>query len=181
MSDFTTHILERAEYTATHAGNQIRSEIGLLFTEVSSGGLKEELPSLVMKNGSVVEGKEGGEPVITTEPNGTTTASAPSSLPDLPAGTSPNDVEATIHPHPTTDLIKDGKAYPFTASGPADEFDTKAFKQFGTNIIVGRLGTAVKPDNTYDPTPRPLGIVIYNQSAQPKLELTKRAVERIIK
>lgn len=78
--------------------------------------------------------------------------------------------------------MKDGQAFPFSASGPADEADTKTFHQYQTNIIVGPLGSAVGPNNTYDPsTVRPLGIVIYNQNAVPILTLTESAVKRIIK
>lgn len=152
----------------------------VLNTEVKSGGTTEEIPSLVMKDGSVIQGASGPGATITVDPSGATTATAPSSLPSLPSGATTADVETTIHPHPTTDLVKNGVAYPFTASGPADEVDTKTFKQYPTNIIVGRLGDGKDSNGNYGGYTRPLGIVIYTYAAA-VVEITQKALERILK
>jgi len=59
--------------------------------------------------------------------------------------------------------------------------DRGTFSQYGTNIIVGRLGSGRDQNGAYDPSPRPLGIVIYDQNSNVKVALTKEAVEKILK
>lgn len=154
----------------------LKESLNVLDRTEANGGLKEE-SSLVMKFGNIERGKTGEEPVIE---NGVQTAKT--SLPDIPLGKGASDVEASIHSHPTTVQEKDGKVYPQSANSPSDQ-DAKTFKQYGTNIIVGPLGTVSSvrqnPDGTPNIPSRPNGVVIYRGGSSVSLE--KKAVQRIIK
>ena len=143
----------------------------------SNGGLREE-SSLVMNDGSVAKGKTGDLPTIS---DGVQTAKA--DLPAIPGGKTSADVETTIHSHPTEIQIQDGKAYPQSATNPSDQ-DKTTFKNYGTNIIVGRLGqsTVTKNiDGTYNKSYTSKGAVIYNSKGQPQIQLTEKAIRRILK
>jgi RHS repeat-associated protein len=145
-----------------------------------NGGLKEE-SSIVTKTGFVQNGPEGPTPTIV---NGV--ATAPDKLPDLLPGTTTNDVEATIHSHPITVEVVDGEAYPQSADAPSDQ-DKTTFGQFNRNIIVGALGqlgpgsVTKNTDGSLNIPNRPVGIAIYDRNATPVIDLTKRAVEKILK
>lgn len=132
-----------------------------------------------MNDGTVVQGQTGPMPTIV---NNVQTATI--SLPNLPAGTMPTDVEATIHSHPTTVQQAGGQIYPQSANVPSGA-DKTAFSQFNTNIIVGPLGTVnnvtKNPDGTLNIPKRSNGAVIYNRNAVPQVELTKKAIESILK
>jgi putative transposase len=109
---------------------------------------------------------------------------APDKLPDLMPGTTTNDVEATIHSHPLNVTIADDKAYGQSADVPSDG-DKKTFSQYNRNIIVGplgQLGTVTKnSDGTLNIPSRPIGIAIYDRNSNPIIDLTRRAVEKILK
>jgi RHS repeat-associated protein len=141
-----------------------------------NGGLSEE-SSLVMKNGVVLNEKTGKEEEIVDGH-----VIAKTTFPNLPAGATDNDVEASIHSHPTEVKIQDGKAYAQTATLPSSQ-DKTTFKRYGTNIIVGRLGESevkrANGSNVINYTG--LGAVIYNRKAMPEVELTQSAIQSIIK
>jgi RHS repeat-associated protein len=142
-----------------------------------NGGLKEE-NSLVMKDGTVVKGQTGSEPTIVDNMQ---TANA--TLPSIPAGKTTADVEATIHSHPTKVQVVGTTAYPQSATLPSDA-DRSVFKQYGTNIIVGRLGQSTvtaNPDGTLNFNHKPLGAVIYDKNTQPIIQLTQKAIQKILK
>jgi hypothetical protein len=148
-------------------------------TEDNGGGKEES--SIVTKTGFVQNGPEGPTPTIQ---NGVQIA--PDKLPDLLPGTTPNDVEATIHSHPIAVQIVDGKAYGQSADLPSGEGgDKTTFSQYNRNIIVGplgQLGTVTQnSDGTYNVPSRPVGIAIYDRNTTPIIDLTKRAVEKILK
>ena len=159
----------------------LRESINVLDRHVAGGGLKEE-SSLVMKSGQVIQGQTGPTPTIVNN-----VQIAPSTLPNLPAGSTIADVEASIHAHPTTVQQVGDVIYPQSASTPSTGAggDQTTFQQFGTNIIVGPLGTVTNattnPNGTTNIPSRNNGISIYNNSSlTPQVELKKSAVESII-
>ncbi|WP_207515623.1 DUF6443 domain-containing protein [Longitalea luteola] len=157
----------------------LREALDVIRRTEANGGLKEE-SSLVMKDGTVVRGVTGPEPEIV---DGVQTAE--SSLPKLPEGKGVADVETTIHSHPITVKIVDGKAYPQSANLPSN-VDRPTFAQYGTNIIVGPLGQVEAAnvirgtDGSISVPNRPVGIVGYYYGVTPSFELTRKAVTRII-
>ncbi|ASW73634.2 hypothetical protein IQ37_19295 [Chryseobacterium piperi] len=155
----------------------LNESLNVLDRTVNNGGLKEE-SSLVMSNGDVVRGKTGELPTIE---NGIQTAST--NLPDIPNGKTVADVETTIHSHPTTVQTVDNTVYPQSANTPSSQ-DRTTFGQYGTNIIVGPLGTITNatknPDGTMNIPTRSNGAVIYRGNQKP-LTLEQRAIQRILK
>ncbi|MET0465660.1 MAG: RHS repeat-associated core domain-containing protein, partial [Chitinophagaceae bacterium] len=124
----------------------LSESLNVLNATKKGGGLKEH-SSLVMKDGSVIKGKESPLPTIGAD--GTSTA--PSTLPPIPEGKTVDDVEVTIHSHPTEMQEQNGIVYPHSATIPSD-VDRNTLKDYRTtHIIVGPLGigTATKnPDGT---------------------------------
>lgn len=175
-----TQVSDVASSVVLPSDASLKESVDVIKRTEANGGLKEE-SSIVMKNGSVVKGKTGPLPTIK---NGVQTA--PSSLPSLPAGTSTSDVEATIHSHPITVQIDNNQAYPQSANVPSD-VDKHTFPQFGTNIIAGPLGQLAagqitQSNGTINVPSRPVGIVVYyNGGITPALQLTQKAVQKIIK
>lgn len=96
--------------------------INVLDRTIANGGLREE-SSIIMNNGSVIQGQTGSMPIIE---NGEQTANA--SLPNLPKESTSSDVEATIHSHPTTVQEYEGRVYPQSASRPSPT-DKNTFMQ----------------------------------------------------
>ena len=156
----------------------LQASADVLKATEKGGGLKEH-SALVMKDGTVVNGKEGAIPTIA---DGFSTA--PSSLPAIPYGKTVSDVEVTIHSHPTEIQVEDGTAYPHSATLPS-AVDKTTLPQYGaTNIIVGPLGqgtTTRNLDGSFNKSQTTLGAVIYNSSMVEQVRLTQKAVERIIK
>jgi hypothetical protein len=159
----------------------LRESINVLDRHVAGGGLREE-SSLVMRSGAVIQGQTGPTPTIVNN-----VQIAPSTLPNLPAGSTIADVEASIHAHPTTVQQVGNTIYPQSASTPSTgaNADQTTFRQFGTNIIVGPLGTVTNatanPNGTINVPSRDNGISIYNNSSiTPQVELKKSAVQSII-
>jgi RHS repeat-associated protein len=162
----------------------LKESLNVLDRTVKNGGLKEET-SIVMKDGTVVQGKTGPLPTIVNN-----VQVAPSTLPLPPAGSTMADVETTIHSHPTTVQEANGQVYPQSASTPSTgpNTDQTTFPNYGTNIIVGPLGTLApgsvtkNPNGTTNIPSRPNGAAIYNStSLTPQVELTKKALENILK
>jgi len=155
----------------------LQEGLDVLDRQIANGGQREE-SSIVMKDGSIIKGATGPEPTIT---DGIQTA--PSTLPSLPAGKTASDVEITIHSHPTTVKEASGIYYPQTASKPSLQ-DGGTFAQYRANMIVGPLGTiesiTKNPDGSIRMPSRDNGVVLYQRDQNP-LELTKKAVEKIIK
>ncbi|NML42109.1 RHS repeat-associated core domain-containing protein, partial [Chitinophaga sp. G-6-1-13] len=161
----------------------LTESLNVLDRTIANRGLKEEA-SIVMRDGTVVRGQTGPEPTIVNN-----IQSAPSSLPDLPAGTTTRDVEASIHSHPTTVQQVGDMFYPQSANTPSTgpRTDQQTFWQYQTNIIVGPLGTVnrnsvtKKPDGTLSIPTRTNGAVIYDSNSIPRVELTRRAIEKILR
>jgi RHS repeat-associated protein len=161
----------------------LKESLNVLDRTIANGGLKEEV-SIVMNNGTVVKGQTGPLPTIKNN-----IQTAPSSLPNLPLGTTLADVEATIHSHPTTVQQVEDIIYPQSANSPSmgQDADQTTFRQFKTNIIVGPLGTINANDVTRNPNgtlnipKRPNGAVIYDANSTPKLQLERRAIINILK
>gem|GEM_PF-3404359 len=175
----TTQVSEVTTAQQLPSDTALTESLDVLSRQESNGGLKEEA-SLVMNDGTVLKSPTGTAPVIT---GGVSTATT--KLPNLPAGSTTADVEASIHSHPTEVQESGGQVFPHSANTPSAA-DTGTFSQFSTNIIVGPLGTvkagsvtrgadgkAVVPNRTK-------GIVIY-KSGQSPVSLSKKAVNRIIK
>ena len=158
----------------------LKESLSVIKRTEDNGGLKEE-SSIVTKAGLVQNGPEGPLPTIQ---DGVSTA--PDKLPDLLPGTTPDDVEATIHSHPIKVQVVDDKVYPQSADLPSGEGgDRTTFRQFNRNIIVGPLGqlssVTKNADGTLNIPSRPIGIAIYDRNTNPIIDLTKRAVEKILK
>jgi len=155
----------------------LKESLAVIKRTEDNGGLKEE-SSIVTKT-IVQNGPESPAPTIE---NGVQTA--PDKLPDLLPGTTPNDVEATIHSHPIKVQVVDDKVYPQSADLPSAQ-DRTTFSQYNRNIIVGPLGqvssVTKNADGTLNIPNRPVGIAIYDRNANPIIDLTKRAVEKILK
>lgn len=158
----------------------LQESLNVLDRTVKNGGLKEE-SLLVMKDGTVVKGETGSMPTIE---NGVQTAET--SLPNLPEGTTTSDVEVSIHSHPTVVQQVGEQVFPQSASTPSPT-DNNTFKQFGTNIIVGPLGTlepgsvTTNPDGSLNIPSRTTGAAIYDSNSTPKVELEKKAIQNILK
>lgn len=178
---------ETTKLTDVTSANQLPSDTALkeslnvLKRTTDNGGKKEE-SSLVMKEGTIVQGKQGPE----AEYGKAETASA--SLPNVPTGKTDADVEASIHSHPTKAEVIGEKVYSGDATVPGPN-DPATFVRFGTNIIVGPLGKAsgsyqtnsVTGQQSIVPSAKPNGVVIYNNSYAQPLQLSQKAVEKIIK
>nr|WP_183892293.1 RHS repeat-associated core domain-containing protein [Pedobacter cryoconitis] len=160
----------------------LRESVNVLDRTVANGGLREEV-SIVMNSGTVVQGQTGPIPTITNN-----IQTAPSSLPNLPTGTTAADVETTIHSHPTTVQQVGSMIYPQSANNPStgQGTDQTTFQQFGTNIIVGPLGSinpnsvTTNPNGSLNIPARSNGAVIYDRNSNPKVELKRDAIMRII-
>lgn len=158
----------------------LQESVNVLNRAIANGGQREE-SSLVMNNGTVIQGETGPIPTIVDG-----VQIAPSRLPDLPLGTTTADVETSIHSHPITVAQVGDQVFPQSASVPSTGpgSDGPTFHQYNTNIIVGPLGTitsvTANPNGTLNIPTRPNGIAIYNNDSTPRIELEKRAVERIL-
>jgi hypothetical protein len=161
----------------------LKESLNVLDRTIANGGMKEEV-SMVMKDGKVIQGQTGPMPTITNN-----VQTAPSSLPNLPAGTTTADVETTIHSHPTEVQQVGNIIYPQSASTPSTGpgTDQTTFKQFGTNIIVGPLGTVnpnnvtANPNGTLNIPSRTQGAAIYDSNSNLKVELPRKTIENILK
>ena len=175
----TTQVSEVGLAVQLPSNTALQESLNVLKATEKGGGLKEN-SSLVMKDGTVVKGKEGELPTIGAD--GTSTA--PSSLPKIPDGKTVADIEVTIHSHPTEIQVQDGTAYPHSATIPSGVDNTTLPQYKSTNIIVGPLGQGTVTrnlDGTFNKMQSTLGIVIYNSSMQPQVQLTQKAVGKIIK
>ncbi len=160
----------------------LQESVNVLDRTVANGGLREET-SIVMNNGTVVQGQMGPVPTITNN-----IQTAPSTLPNLPTGTTIADVEATIHSHPTTVQQVGSMIYPQSANNPSTGpgTDQTTFRQFGTNIIVGPLGNVnassvtTNPNGTLNIPNRTNGAVIYDSNSTPRVELKRSTLINII-
>ncbi|MCD0465968.1 hypothetical protein [Flavobacterium sp. ENC] len=158
----------------------LRESLNVLSRTVSNGGQREE-SSLVMNTGAVIRGQTGPMPTVV---NGEQIA--PSRLPALPLGTTPSDVAATIHSHPTTVAQEGNQIFPQSASFPSTGIgsDGPTFQQYNTNIIVGPIGTitnvTASPDGTLNIPNRTNGAAIYNSDSTRRVQLEKSAIERIL-
>ena len=158
----------------------LQESVNVLDRTIANGGLKEE-SSIVMNDGTVVQGQTGSMPTIV---NGVQTATA--TLPNLPTGTTPADAEATIHSHPTTVQQVGNTIYPQSANRPSPT-DGGTFSQYNRNVIVGPLGTVnpnnvtSNPNGTLNIPNRPNGAVIYDRNTTPLLELTRKSIKNILK
>jgi RHS repeat-associated protein len=175
----TTQVSEVGSAVQLPSNTALQESLNVLKATEKNGGLKEN-SSLVMKDGTVVKGAEGPLPTIGAD--GTSTA--PASLPNLPAGKTVADVEATIHSHPTEIQVQDGIAYPHSATTPSAVDNTTLPQYKATNIIVGPLGQGTvtrNADGTFNKMQSPLGVAIYNSNMQPQVQLTQKAVQKILK
>ena len=173
----TTQVADISSAKELPSDVALGESLNVLDRTSANGGLREE-SSKVMNDGSVLKVETGGLPTIV---DGVQTAQT--NLPATPDGKTSSDVEATIHSHPTKVQIQGDKAYPQTATNPSGA-DNSVFKGYGTNIIVGNLNqpTVTKNTNgTYTTGSAIRGAVIYNSSSQPKIQLTERAIKRILK
>ena len=158
----------------------LQESLNVLDRTIANGGLREE-SSIVMNDGTVVQGQTGSMPTIV---NGKQVATA--SLPNLPAGTTTADVEATIHSHPTTVQQVGNMIYPQEATLPSPT-DRGTFSQFNRNIIVGPLGkvnlnnVTTNPNGTFNVPNRTNGAVIYDRNTTGILKLSRSAIQNILK
>jgi RHS repeat-associated protein len=158
----------------------LSESLNVLERTVNNGGKKEE-SSLVMNDGTIVQGKQGTEAEYGKD------EIAGASLPNVPTGKTDADVEVSIHSHPTKAEVIGDKVYAGDATVPGPK-DPSTFARFGTNIIVGPLGQASGRYQTNNitglqsivPSTKPNGISIYKGSTTTPLNLTKKAVERIL-
>ena len=152
--------------------------LNVLDRTLANGGLKEE-SSIVMNDGTIIQGETGPLPTIE---NGVQTAT--SSLPNLPTGTTPLDVEATIHSHPIEVQQVNNYIFPQSANKPS-AVDRITFNNYDTNIIVGPLGTikyvSSNANGSVSVPNRKTGAVIFNSHGDQLVSLTRRAIQRILK
>jgi RHS repeat-associated protein len=157
----------------------LQESLNVLDRTTNNGGLSEE-SSIVMNDGTVLQGERGEAVQFGTD------AYAGATLPNLPEGTTPADAAATIHSHPTAAEAIGEQVYSSSALAPSigANKDSATFSQYGTNIIVGRLGLSTGTtgtDGQISITQPANGIVIYNNGGTtPSLQLSPRAVGRII-
>jgi hypothetical protein len=164
VSDAVLHesvaILER---TQNPAGNDAK------------GGLHGEA-SIVLKDGSVLVGESGSRAYIQ---DGILTADE--KLPNLPSGMTNDDVEATIHSHVTEKIIEGNTIYSHD-SQPSDT-DTKTFKKYSTNVIVGPFETVkgtIKAEGGVSYSKPKVGISVHDANSTLMYRLSIQAVKKII-
>jgi hypothetical protein len=173
----TTQVNEVGSAVELPSTTAFGESLAVLKRNVDNGSLKEE-SSIVTKAGLIQNGPQGPEPRIENN-----VQIAPDRLPDLLPGTTPNDVEVTIHAHPTKVTVVGAQAFGQSSNSPFDA-DRQTFAQYNRNIIVGplgQLGQVEKRDGALVIPNRSNGIVIYDRNTNPIVELTKKAVEKIIK
>jgi RHS repeat-associated protein len=161
----------------------LSESLNVLDRTIKNGGLQEE-SSIVMKDGNIFKGQTGPLPTITNN-----IQTAPSNLPKLPVGTTLADVETTIHSHPIQVQQVGNMIFPQSANTPStgSGTDQTTFRQFNRNIIVGPLGTInsnqviSNPNGSLNFPNRSNGAVIYDRNSVPLIELTRKAIEKIIK
>ena len=155
--------------------------LNVLDKTIENGGLSEE-SSLVYNNGQVVQGPQGEAVQLGVDSH------AETSLPGLFPGTTPADVEVSIHSHPTEAKVVGDQVFGGNATEPTNA-DAAAFAQFGTNIIVGPLGQANATQgidkqtgkNTTTVNKHKNGVVIYkNGGTVPSYQFSRRTVNKII-
>jgi RHS repeat-associated protein len=174
----TTQVSDVSSAKQLPSNTALQASLDVLKATEKGGGLKEH-SAIVMKDGTVVNGKEGAVPTIADG-----FSIAPSTLPAIPDGKTVADVEVTIHSHPTEIQVEDGTAYPHSATVPSAVDNTTLPQYKATTIIVGPLGqgTVTKNlDGTFNKSQTTLGAAIYNSSMQPQVQLTQKALQRIIK
>jgi hypothetical protein len=159
----------------------IKESLDLLRRTEENGGLKEQ-SSIVMKDESVIRGAVGERARIINN----YTQIAECILPSLPEGKTRDDVETTIHPHPTAAHFELNNLYLHSATIPS-RVDRGTFAYYTTNIIVGPLEAISSTGmNRLYGTPgvpeRRVGIAVYYYNgAKPSVIITKKAAERILK
>lgn len=141
---------------------------------IDNGGNKEET-SLVKLDGTIKRGESGSEETKIINGQEVKTASMESS-------SSKDDVQ--IHSHVTAITDTDDGGVKYSDARVPGPNDPDNFKKTNQSVIVGNLGA---PSVTNDmikgrsvSLPKQ-GIVIYNSNAQPQVELTKKAVQKILK
>jgi hypothetical protein len=147
-------------------------------TSDTKGGLHGE-SSIVMKDGTVIQGTSGAKAFI----NSNNELVANETLPGLPSGKTANDVETTIHLHVTGTIVQNNQVYSHDATVPSNT-DLDTFSNYRTNIIVGPLGqaTGTSTNGVVSVSQPSSGVVIYKgASSTPQLILKERAVKRILK
>ncbi|MGV0923454.1 DUF6443 domain-containing protein [Empedobacter tilapiae] len=176
----TTQLSDVSSASLLPSNSVLKESLAVLDRTDSNGGKKEE-SSLVMKDGTVVKGETGPEVKFGTDEY------ASAKLPSLPDGKTITDVEASIHSHPTASETVGETIYSSSALDPSSN-DVNTFKQFGTNIIVGRLGFS---EGTTSPSPTTgkmetsisspsKGIGIYNGGSTTPIQLKVKAVQKIL-
>jgi RHS repeat-associated protein len=173
----TTELSSIKSADALPSNTALKESLNVLDRTVKNGGKKEE-SSLVYKDGKVSQGTPGKEVVYGKDSQGTV------NYPALLTGKTTDDVEAGIHSHLTkSEVIKD-MVYSGDATTPSS-----GDLIYNTNIIVGPLGNATGgmvgdnhggqvPGITVQPAN---GVMIYNKGSSSPLELSKKAVENILK
>lgn len=173
----TTQVGAVSSAVSLPSDSSLQESLNVLDRTINNGGLREE-SSIVMDNGNTIRGAIGELPTIV---DGIQTARA--SLPNLPIECTVADVETTIHSHPTRVQESNGMVFPQSASTRSSQ-DEATFSQYGTNIIVGPLGTINNvtrgPDGRVKIPPRSNGAVIYRSGQQP-VELKRSVIERILR
>lgn len=157
--------------------SDLNESVNVLARGDANGNLKEE--SSVVDRNIVFRGQTG--PLPTVDSNGA--ASAPAELPQplFMSGIS----KTSIHLHPTGIFEQDGVSYPFNALTPTRGTDDRAFTQFTTNIIVGRLEVGnntniTKNSNGSYNDSRPIGAAVYNANGSFRMKLTFPVIKNIL-
>jgi len=160
--------------------NVLKETLDVLDRTIKNGGKSEET-SIVMNDGTIIKG-EKGKPV-----NYGKDSHAETKLPKLPKGKTQNDVEATIHSHPTkAEVVKD-LVYNGDATDPTDA-DKRTLFGYKLNIIVSPLGKTIGrkefdkiqgKEVTKTSVPSN-GAVFYNNSMYPITRLSANAITKII-
>ena len=178
----TTQLSEVKSAVVLPSDTALKESLNVLDRTVDNGGKKEE-SSLVMNDGKIIRGETGAEAQYGRD------ATAKTTLPNIPDGYTTNDVEATIHSHPTKAEVVGDKVYSGNALEPSDN-DLNTFSKYKTNIIVGPLGKATATKGISSATGQmetrvnqpTNGVVIYKgNNATPIISLPKKVVEKIIK
>lgn len=174
--------LSAGDVTALPSDTVLGEALNVLDRTIANGGLSEE-SSIVYNNGTIIQAPKGDPVELGSDTH------AETKLPMLIPTTTPADVEATIHSHPTEAKVVGNQVYGGNARETTPS-DATTFSRYRTNIIVGPLGRATattgidrqtgrngttikKPNN---------GVVIYNNGGtKASFEFTARQVRKIIK
>jgi len=160
--------------------NELSETMNVIERESANGGLSEEASS-IGSTGAILRSPTGLAPTISAD-GSTATASTKIQFNGILQGTP----ITSIHSHSTSIIEgKGGTIYPLNALTPTPGVDDRAFSNYHTNIITGRLEVGNSSnitrsgDGSYKDN-RPVGAAVYNRDGSLRMTLTVPVIKNIL-